>query len=44
MVSEVIENTIPEYGNVADFIGWDTKAMITGEGFVKVVDNKVTGW
>ena len=36
-----LENTKLDYGIVADSVGWDTKAMITGEGFVGVVDRKI---
>lgn len=36
-----LKNTILEVGIVADCIGLDTIAMISGEDFVKVVDNKV---
>ena len=36
-----LDNTILEHGILADSVCWDTKAMFTGEGFVKVVDNIV---
>jgi len=36
-----LKNTILKVGIVADCIRLDTEAMITGEDFVKVVDNKV---
>lgn len=36
-----VENTIVECGIIADYVGWDTKARISGEGFVSVVDKRI---
>ena len=36
-----LENTKVDYGILADGVGWDTKAMMTGENFVWEVDKKV---
>lgn len=36
-----LENTKIEHGFLADGVGWDTAAMLTGENFVWEVDKKV---
>ena len=42
-----LENTILEYGIIADSIGWETKALRSHKGIVGVVDKKIRndrGW